>query len=105
MEVSTENIQTKVGLSGFVFGTFLMLDAYLIIFLSCMILIVRDQTMKKLNDTVKLIIQMLNPSGAEGSGIERYLGLLAKNEVRVQIGSAGLVIGIVLAYFGAWIAT
>jgi hypothetical protein len=33
------------------------------------------------------------------------MALLSNAETRFQIGSAGLIIGLVLAYVGAWIAT
>jgi hypothetical protein len=104
MEMSTDNLHPKVGLSGFVFGTFVLLNAYLIIIFSCILLIMKEQTVKKIIDTISMVAQMLNPSSAgEGKG-PGILGLLSHSDTRVQIGSVGLIAGIILAYLGAWIA-
>jgi len=103
MEMSTDNLHPRVGLSGFVFGTFVLLNAYLMIICSCILLIMKEQTVKKILDTISMVTQMLNPnaSGGKGKGI---LELLAHSDTRVQIGSVGLIAGILLAYLGAWIA-
>lgn len=104
MEMSTESLHPRVGLSGFVFGTFVLLNAYLMIILSCLILIVKENTINKLTDTLRMVFQMLNPSNTQGGTVLNILGLLSNNDTRVQIGSVGLIAGILLAYLGAWIA-
>lgn len=102
MEMSTDNLHPRVGLSGFIFGTFVLLNAYLVIILSCLLLVVKDQTVKKITDTVGIVAQMLNPSRTIGS--MGFLDLLTHSEKRMQFGSVGLIAGILLAYLGAWIA-
>jgi hypothetical protein len=104
MEMSTESLHPRVGLSGFVFGTFVLLNAYLMIILSCAILIVKENTINKMTDTIRMVFQMLNPSKTQGGTILNILGLISNNDTRVQIGSVGLIAGILLAYLGAWIA-
>ena len=104
MEMSTDNLHPRVGLSGFVFGTFLLLNAYVLIIFSCILLVVKEKTVKKIIDTISMVAQMLNPSNAgEGKG-QGFLGLLSHSDTRVHIGSVGLIAGVLLAYLGAWIA-
>jgi len=104
MEIPTDHIQPAIGLSGFVFGTFLLLNAYLIIVVSCIILIMKESTVIKLLDTLRMVMSMLNPSPGAESKSAGWLNMLADGTTRIQIGSAGLVIGILMAYFGAWVA-
>jgi hypothetical protein len=104
MEMSTESLHPRVGLSGFVFGTFVLLNAYLMIIFSCILLIVKEQTVKKIIDTISMVAQMLNPSNAGAGKGQGILGLLSHSDTRFQIGSVGLIAGILLAYLGAWIA-
>jgi len=105
LEVSTENIQERVGLSGFIFGIFLLLNAYFLVVSSCVALIVREGTFKKISDTIRTVSQMMNPSQGEDGGFLKFLGLLSSAETRFQLGTLGLIVGLVLAYLGAWIAT
>ncbi len=104
MEMSTDNLHPRVGLSGFIFGTFVLLNAYMLIIFSCILLVVKEKTVQKTIDTIRMVAQMLNPSSAaEGKG-QGFLGLISHNDTRIQIGSVGLIAGILLAYLGAWIA-
>ncbi len=105
MEMSTDNLHPRVGLSGFVFGTFVLLNAYLMIIFSLLMLVVKEQTVTKLADTIRMVLQMLNPAKGEGGKVHGFLGLLSHHETRMQIGTVGLIAGIILAYLGAWIAT
>lgn len=105
LEVSTENIQERVGLSGFIFGIFLLLNAYFLVVSSCVALIVKEQTFKKISDTIRTVSRMMNPSPGEDGGFLKFLGLLSSAETRFQLGTLGLIVGLVLAYLGAWIAT
>jgi hypothetical protein len=103
MEIPTDQLQPKMGLSGFIFGTFLMLNAYILIILSCILLAIKDNTIDKVVTSLRMVVQMLNPGGAEGKAMQ-LLGMLANADTRVQFGTIGLIAGVVLAYFGAWIA-
>jgi len=105
MEIPTGHLQTKVGLSGFVFGTFLLLNAYLLIITSCITLVIKGQTIKKISDTTNMILEMLSVSSKGKGMLSKLLQMLSDDNTRIQLGSAGLIIGIVLAYLGAWIAT
>jgi len=104
LEIPAGHVQPTVGLSGFIFGTFIMVNAYILIILSLIILIIRDKAANSIIATIKLALQMLNPAATEGRFM-KILDLLAQNDRRVQIGTVGLVIGIILSYLGAWIAT
>jgi hypothetical protein len=104
MQVSTENLHPKMGLSGFILGTFMLLNAYVIILISCAALIIKEQTYKKATDTLRMGLQMLNPGqGGEGTCL-KLLSLLSNGETRFKAGTAGLIFGLLLAYIGAWIA-
>jgi len=103
MEIPTDQLQPKMGLSGFIFGTFLMLNAYIVIILSSILLAIKDNTINKVVTSLRMVVQMLNAGGAEGKAMQ-LLGMLANADTRVQFGTIGLVAGVVLAYFGAWIA-
>ena len=59
LEVSTENLHPRMGLSGFILGSFMLLNAYVIILMSCAALIIREQTFKKAADA--LHAQTLSP--------------------------------------------
>ena len=102
MEIPTNHLQPRMGLSGFIFGTFLLLNAYLMIICGCILMIVKDKTVQVILDTLRLGLQMFNPQADKAGNplFER----LAKGETRFQIGSAGLIAGVLLAYLGAWIA-
>lgn len=105
LEMDTDNLQPRMGLSGFVFGTFLLLNAYLIIIASCIVLILKDSSVQKITDTLKMIIPMFNPSSAEkGSTFLNLFGTLSSSDIRIKVGSVGLIIGVLLAYIGSWIA-
>jgi hypothetical protein len=104
LEIPAGHVQAKVGLSGFIFGTFIMLNAYILIIASIIILVIRDKAANSIIATVKMTLQMMNPA-ASGSKFMGILDMLSQNDRRVQIGTVGLVIGIILSYFGAWIAT
>lgn len=105
LEMNTENLQSRVGLSGFILGTFMLLNSYIIIILSCVTLIIKEQTFQKISDTIGMILRMLNPSQGSEGGVFKVLALLSNGETRFRIGSAGLTAGLVIAYIGAWIAT
>jgi hypothetical protein len=105
LEVSTENIQERVGLSGFIFGTFLMLNAYFLIIASCIALVVKEQTFKKISDTIRTVSQMLNPNQTQDGALLKVLGMLSNAETRFSLGTFGMIVGLIVAYFGAWVAT
>lgn len=103
MEFPTGNLQPVMGLSGFIFGIFVLIDAYILILLCTVLLIVKDSTMEKLLMTIRTVLQMLNPSLLESTAMQ-WTEKLAQNDIRVQYGTIGLISSILLAYFGAWIA-
>jgi len=104
LEIPAGHVQAKVGLSGFIFGTFIMLNAYILIIASIIILVIRDKAANSIIATIKVTLQMMSPASS-GSKFIGILDMLSQNDRRVQIGTVGLVIGIILSYFGAWIAT
>jgi hypothetical protein len=104
LEIPAGHVQAKVGLSGFILGTFIMVNAYILIIASIIILVIRDKAATSIISTIKLAVQMMNPASGESSFL-RILDMLSQNDRRVQIGTVGLIIGIILSYFGAWIAT
>lgn len=105
LELDTENLQGRVGLSGFIFGTFMLLNAYVLVILSCVALIVKEQAFQKIADTIRLGLKMLDPAEEEDGKFLKLMALLSNGDTRFQIGSAGLIIGLIFAYIGAYVAT
>lgn len=104
LEMPTDNLQHEIGVSGFILGTFMMLNGYIVIILSCIVLLVKETTFAKILDTIRMIGPMLNPSQEKQEKITGYLGLLTDAETRTKVGSIALLVGLVIAYIGAWIA-
>lgn len=104
MEMDTDNLHPKVGLSGFVFGTFVLLNAYLMIIFSLIMLVIKEQTVVRLTDTIRMVAQMMNPSNEHKGKVFSLFELLSHNDTRAQIGTVGIIAGVLLAYMGAWIA-
>ncbi len=105
LEMDTQNLQPRVGLSGYIFGSFVLLIAFILIIVSCITLIVKEQTFKKMSDTINMGMQMLAPSQGQDNAFFRIMAMLSDGDSRFRIGTVGLIIGLVLAYFGAWVAT
>lgn len=104
MEMDTDNLHPKVGLSGFVFGTFVLLNAYLVIIFSLIMLVIKEKTVIKMNDTIRMVAQMMNPSSERKGKVLSFFEMITHNETRSQIGTVGIIAGVLLAYLGAWIA-
>jgi len=103
MEVPTNELQPRMGLSGFIFGTFVLLNAYILMIAGCVLLVVKDHVVERLVSLAGMAGGMFDPGWAQGK-VMTLLGKLQSHETRVQYGAAGLIIGVLLAYFGAWIA-
>ena len=103
MEVPTNELQPRMGLSGFIFGTFVLLNAYILMIAGCVLLVVKDHVVERLVSLGGMAGGMFDPGWAQGK-VMALLGKLQSHETRVQYGAAGLIIGVLLAYFGAWIA-
>ncbi len=103
MEVPTTNLQPRMGLSGFIFGTFVLLNAYILMIAGCVLLVAKDSAMERLSTFANMAGGMFNPQWSQGR-LMTFLGRLQNHDTRVQYGAAGLIMGVVLAYVGAWIA-
>lgn len=97
-----QGIQESIGLSGFIFGTFLLLNAYVIIMAGCALLIIKDDTVKKLLDWLDMALQLTGSSGEKG--FPSFVSMLAQQDTRQLYGTIALTAGLLLAYLGAWIA-
>lgn len=104
LQMPTDNLQKEIGVSGFILGTFMMLGGYILIILSCIVLLVKESTFAKILDTLRMIGPMLNPSAQQPDRLSAYLIPLTDAATRVKTGYAGLLAGLVVAYLGAWIA-
>ena len=104
LEMPTHDLQKRIGVSGFILGTFMMLNGYLVIIASCIVLLVKETTFAKIIDAIRMIGPMINPSGQHQEKFTGFLGLLADAETRTKVGSIALLVGLVIAYIGAWIA-
>lgn len=104
LEMPTDDLQHEIGVSGFILGTFMMLNGYLVILISCVILLVKEGTFTKILDAIRMVGPMLNPNQQQQEKIGGYLNLLTNAETRVKVGYVGLLVGLVFAYIGAWIA-
>jgi hypothetical protein len=104
LEMPTNNLQHDIGVSGFIFGVFLLLNAYVIIIVSCIILLVKESTFAKIIDTIRMLAPMVIPAQEKQEKFTGVLSVLTNAETRTKVGSIALLVGLVLAYFGAWIA-
>ena len=104
LEMPTDNLQHRIGVSGFILGTFMMLNGYIVIIASCIVLLVKETTFAKILDTIRMIAPMLNSSQEKQEKFTGYLGLLTEAETRTKVGSIAMLVGLVIAYIGAWIA-
>jgi hypothetical protein len=104
LEMPTHDLQHKIGVSGFILGSFMMLNGYIVIIASCIVLLVKETTFAKILDAIRMIAPMLNPSQEKQEKFTGYLGLLTDAETRTKVGSIALLVGLVIAYIGAWIA-
>jgi hypothetical protein len=104
LEMPTDNLQHRIGVSGFILGTFMMLNGYIVIIASCIVLLVKETAFAKILDTIRMIAPMLNASQEKQDKFTGYLSLLTNAETRTKVGSIALLVGLVIAYIGAWIA-
>ena len=104
LEMPSDHLQKEIGVSGFILGTFMMLNGYIVIIISCIILLVKEGTFAKILDAIRMIGPMLNPSAQQPDKLSGYLALLTDASTRVKVGYIGLLAGLVIAYVGAWIA-
>jgi len=104
LEMPTDNLQKEIGISGFILGMFMMLNGYIAIIVSCIVLLVKESTFAKILDAIRMIGPMLNPEAQQQNRLSGYLALLTDAATRVKVGYIGLFAGVVIAYIGAWIA-
>jgi hypothetical protein len=104
LEMPTDNLQHEIGVSGFILGTFIMLNAYIVIIVCLMVVLVKESTFTKIIDTINMLAPMVIPTQEKQDKFMGQLSLLKNADTRLKIGSIGLFAGLVLAYIGAWIA-
>ncbi|MCE5275720.1 MAG: hypothetical protein ABFD70_14045 [Syntrophaceae bacterium] len=104
LEMNTSNVQHEIGVSGFIFGMFLLLNAYVVIIVSCVILLVKESTFAKIIDAIRMLAPMVMPMQEKQEKVNGVLGLLTQGDTRMKVGSLCLLAGLVMAYIGAWIA-
>lgn len=103
MAIPAGNHNHSMGLSGFIFGTFLLLGAYGLIIGGCVLLIIKDNIIKQLVTFAAMAGQMFHPKWQQGS-IMRIANKFLEHDFRLRCGAVGLIGGVILAYIGAWIA-
>jgi len=104
IEMPSDNLQHRVGVSGFIFGTFVLLNAYVIIIVSLITLLVKETVFTRIIDLIRLVTPMIVTAQDKQEKFFGYLALLSDAETRMKIGSIGLMAGLLAAYLGAWIA-
>lgn len=104
LEMPSEGIQHEIGISGFILGTFIMLNAYIVIIVCLIIILVKESTFTKIIDTIRMFSPMVIPAQEKQEKVMGFLGLLTNADMRMKVGSIGLLAGLVLAYIGACIA-
>jgi hypothetical protein len=104
LEMPTDNLQKEIGVSGFILGTFVMLNGYIVIIASCIVLLVKESTFSKILDIVKMAGPMVSPDAGRPDRLSSFLSPLTDPSSRVKVGYMGLLAGLVLAYIGAWVA-
>jgi hypothetical protein len=104
IELPSDNLQHRIGVSGFIFGTFILLNAYIIIVASLITILVKESAFSKIIDIVRMLASMVIVAQDKQEKFLGYLVLLSDADMRVKIGSIGLLAGLVAAYLGAWVA-
>lgn len=104
IEMPSDNLQHRIGVSGFIFGTFVLLNAYVIIIISLVTLLVKEAVFSKILDIIRLLAPMVISAQGKQERFLGYLSLLSDAETRMKVGSIGLMAGLIAAYLGAWIA-
>jgi hypothetical protein len=104
IEMPSGNLQHKVGVSGFIFGTFVLLNAYVVIIISLITLLVKETVFTRIVDLMRLVVPMVVTAQDKQEKFLGYLALLSDAETRMKVGSIGLMAGLLAAYLGAWIA-
>lgn len=104
LEMNSSNLQHEMGVSGFIFGMFLLLNAYVVIIVSCIILLVKESTFAKIIDAIRMLSPMVIPVQEKQEKVNGVLGLLTQGDTRMKVGYICLLAGVVMAYIGAWIA-
>ena len=104
LEMPSGEFQHEIGVSGFILGTFIMLNGFIVIIVCCIIILVKESTFAKIIDTIRVVSPMVVPAQEKQEKVMGFLGLLANAETRMTVGSIGLLAGLVLAYLGACIA-
>jgi hypothetical protein len=104
IEMPSDNLQHRVGVSGFIFGTFILLNAYVIIVVSLVTLLVKETVFTRIVDLIRLVAPMAISAQEKQEKFFGYLSLLSDAETRMKVGSIGLLAGLLAAYLGAWIA-
>jgi len=104
IEMPSDNLQHRVGISGFIFGTFVLMNAYVIIIISLITLLVKETAFTRIVDLIRLVAPMIITAQDKQEKFFGYLALLSEAETRMKVGSIGLMAGLLAAYLGAWIA-
>jgi hypothetical protein len=103
-EDGINGLQDEMGPSGFILGTIIIFNAYLIMGLSILLLVIKDQAYAALQEILKSLSRLVSPDIADDNRFFKALALVSEAEARQRYALAGLLGGVVLAYFGALIA-
>jgi len=99
-----KGLQPEMGPSGFILGTVIVFNAYLLIALSALLLIIKDQAYAALSEILKSVVRLVNPQTADDNRFFKYMEVIKPADMRQRYAMAGLIGGVILAYVGALIA-
>ncbi len=103
MEIPTDDIQPRMGLAGFILGTILIVNAYLVMLAGVLLLVLRDKT-AMMAETLRTSVKLVNPTINDKGWFFALLGRMGEDDTRTRIATGLLIGGLLVAYFGAWIA-
>jgi type IV secretory pathway VirB3-like protein len=103
-ENGIDGLQDEMGPSGFILGTIIVFNAYIIMVLSILLLVIKDQAYAALQEILKSVTRLIAPDIADDNRFFRAIALVSVAEARQRYALAGLLGGVVLAYLGALIA-
>ena len=99
-----DGLQDEMGPSGFILGTIIVFNAYILMAPSILLLVIKDQGYAALQEILKSVTRLISPDIADDNLFFKALAQVSAAEARQRYALAGLLGGVVLAYVGALIA-
>ncbi len=104
MEIPTDHIQPRMGISGFILGTYGVVVSFFIILGSCLLMVIKDDMAENLRDGSKTFVKLVYPMADDSGKFFSFMNKITSSDERARLGTLGLFLGFAVAYIGARIA-